>query len=206
MDTAELLEIVRRDLDPTTLAIVEAKLADAGRLSIIRDAFMEGKDALAVKMIRDLDPCRDVEMLPLSAVFYQGLQPGEVTQITARPQRCPFRPRQLWIARDVASRIAIHDIKIGNRSQFAQSGDVPGDVFAVDMPVIEPEYVPNEDDPNRPLTKLVELRVRGSDRMLTFHAEECQTAMDLVVVIANISDTPIHRFGAVILGATKNGW
>ena len=55
------------------------------------------------------------------------IKPGERRQITARPQRVAFRPERLTI--ENAERWIVHDFKIGNRSQFAQSGDVPGSIF-----------------------------------------------------------------------------
>lgn len=52
-------------------------------------------------------------------------------QITARADR-HFRPDRLVISDGFggAADWIVNDIKIGNRSVFAQSGDVPGDVFA----------------------------------------------------------------------------
>lgn len=55
------------------------------------------------------------------------IKPGERLTVTARPQRVAFRPERITI--ENADRWLVHDFKIGNRSQFAQSGDIPGSFF-----------------------------------------------------------------------------
>lgn len=58
------------------------------------------------------------------------VMPTQSVQITARPMRGPFRPERLFIS-GVAADWIINDIVIGNQSQFAQTGDIPGEMFAV---------------------------------------------------------------------------
>src|SRR5262245_34728730 len=65
--------------------------------------------------------------LPLSSGV--NLLPGTKAVITSRPQD-PFRPERIVIGGNPESWI-VNDIKVGNRSQFSQSGDVPGAVFSV---------------------------------------------------------------------------
>jgi hypothetical protein len=55
------------------------------------------------------------------------IKPNERLCISARPQRIAFRPEQIEIKN--ADRWIVHDFKIGNRSQFSQGGDIPGDFF-----------------------------------------------------------------------------
>jgi hypothetical protein len=55
------------------------------------------------------------------------VKPGERLLIHARPQRVAFRPERISI--ENADRWLVHDFKIGNRSQFAQSGSIPGSFF-----------------------------------------------------------------------------
>jgi hypothetical protein len=64
----------------------------------------------------------------------------------------------------------VNDIKIGNRSQFVQSGDVPGDLFA---------------------TNAIDTFVRF---------ESAQTAMDVVVVVTYIglNESGCPFFGAMV--------
>lgn len=54
------------------------------------------------------------------------IQPSQSAQITARPQAL-FLPERIVIANSV--HWAVNDVKVGNVSQFAQSGDVPGQAF-----------------------------------------------------------------------------
>ena len=73
------------------------------------------------------------EVLPLSND--QLIKPGQSARITVRPQVLSFLIQRLFISRgeDVdgnASDWLVNDIKIGSRSQFAQSGCIPGDMFA----------------------------------------------------------------------------
>jgi hypothetical protein len=102
----QVMAVVRKDLDPATVAIVEDLLHNGERLLVIRDAFLEERDALAVKMIRDLDPNRNMSLLPISVDLRnrpysqpEGVVTNQAFQITARPQRCPFRPRYLLLRR-----------------------------------------------------------------------------------------------------------
>ncbi len=61
---------------------------------------------------------------------------ASTAQITSRPQRVAFRPERVFVSSaDIggsgsAANWIINDITIGNRSQFAQSGALPGDMFS----------------------------------------------------------------------------
>jgi hypothetical protein len=207
-DISKILEVVRRDLDPQTLAIVEELIHDGHRLTVIRDAFMEEKDALAVKMIRDLDPMRNMSLLPFSSTFREVIQPTRSFLIIGRPQRSPFRPRYLILARETAMSVDINDIKVGNRSQFEQTGDVPGEMFAVDVPEGMLEAAPV--DPVTHTTPVYTLRInaRGVERLpLPIDFETVQPSQDLVVVGTNITDKPLTNFRGAFIGArSEDPW
>jgi len=98
------------------------------------------------------------EVLPMSTGV--AIQNSQSAQITARPQRVAFRPERVFISGAGTSGGAadwiVNDIKIGNRSQFSQSGDVPGDMFATN----------------------------AIDGFVSF--ETAQTAMDVVMVVTYI--------------------
>jgi hypothetical protein len=66
-------------------------------------------------------------ILPLSSGSI--ILPNTSVQVTARPQNVAFRPERIVIGGTPADWI-VNDIKIGNRSQFSQSGDIPGELFA----------------------------------------------------------------------------
>jgi len=101
---------------------------------------------------------------------------GLTAQITSRPQRVAFRPERVFVsAADIggsgsAANWIINDITIGNRSQFAQSGALPGDMFATE----------------------------AIDSFVTF--ETAQTAMDVVMIVtyqgATEGGTPFY--GSII--------
>lgn len=61
---------------------------------------------------------------------------GESALITARPQSQGIRPDRLFISGvgtpGGAGDWVVNDIRIAGKSQFLQSGDVPGDMFATD--------------------------------------------------------------------------
>lgn len=59
--------------------------------------------------------------------------PKAVVQVTERLQM-PFRAEQIVIEERPFDWV-VNDIRIGNRHQFAQSGDVPGDLFGPDAVV-----------------------------------------------------------------------
>ncbi len=57
--------------------------------------------------------------------------PNTSAQVTSRPQTHAFRPERIVIG-GTPKHWVVNDIKVGNRSQLAQSGDVPGEMFAFD--------------------------------------------------------------------------
>jgi hypothetical protein len=67
----------------------------------------------------------DRVILPLSSGV--NILPNTSAQITARPQLCAFRPERCIL--QGPDNWVINDVKVGNQSQFAQSGDIPGEVF-----------------------------------------------------------------------------
>jgi hypothetical protein len=120
------------------------------------------------------------EVLPLSTGV--RVKPGQSAKITARPQRVAFRPERFFVSDSGsvnkgswwkrlwpwysapqskgASDWIINDILIGHRSQFAQSGDIPADMF----------------------------RSNAIDSFVSF--ETAQTAMDVSVVATYIGSNP----------------
>jgi hypothetical protein len=98
------------------------------------------------------------DILPLSTGV--PILPTQSAQITGRPQARAFRGDRFMVSNagtaGGAADWIINDIKIGNRSQFVQSGDVPGDLFAVN----------------------------AIDTFVRF--ETAQTAMDIVIVVTYI--------------------
>jgi len=101
---------------------------------------------------------------------------ASTAQITSRPQRVAFRPERIFVSStDIggsgsAANWIINDITIGNRSQFAQSGALPGDMFSN----------------------------QAIDSFVTF--ETAQTAMDVVMIVTYQGGTEggTPFYGAII--------
>ncbi len=74
----------------------------------------------------------DRVVLPMSSGV--EILPNTSAQITSRPQDVAFRPERIVIGQAGTDKGAadwiVNDVKVGNKSQFSQSGDVPGDLFA----------------------------------------------------------------------------
>jgi hypothetical protein len=100
--------------------------------------------------------------------------PTQSAQITGRPQTLVFKIGRFVISNaGTAGGSAdwiVNDIKIGNVSQFVQSGDVPGDMFA---------------------TNAIDTFVRFAP---------AQTAMDVVVVVTYIglNESGCPFYGAMV--------
>ena len=117
----------------------------------------------------------DREILPMSTGG--TAVPFKVSaQITSRPQRVAFRPERVMISNGGtafgSADWIVNDISIGNRSQFAQSGQVPGDMFAIN----------------------------AVDSFISF--ETAQTAMDIVMTVtyvgANVDPGSCPFYGSIL--------
>jgi hypothetical protein len=134
------------------------------------DAFPFPARAAVVSAPMPTQANRDI--LPMSTGV--PILPTQSAQITGRPQVLVFKIGRFVISNAGTSGGAadwiVNDIKIGNRSQFVQSGDVPGDLFA---------------------TNAIDTFVRF---------EAAQTAMDVVVVVTYIglNESGAPFFGAMV--------
>lgn len=184
--------ILEQKLDPSTLAIVRAALDDSDRMAVIRDAFLEGKDAQAVQMIRDLDPIGIRKALGVdSGIEIEG---SRLAQIMANPQ-IPFHAISLVVSARCASHFNIEDIRVGNHSQFLNSTAIAADLFTTD------DFLHGEVDENGLYT--IKISKHAEERLpLRIDAPVCQVGQGLVVVVTNI-DRVSHRFYGAFIGQTK---
>ena len=121
------------------------------------------------------------EALPLNSGDV-AVHTGGTLQITSRPQRPAFRPERFFVSAPVGGDIAetasswiINDITIGNKSQYAQAGQLPGDMFSS----------------------------TAIDSFISF--DTVQTAMDVVIVTTYIGTSGIEnpvRFVGGMLGTS----
>jgi hypothetical protein len=191
--TAQILEIVRNSLDSKTTRLIEEALKNSDRIAIIRDAFLEGRDLEAVKMIRDLDP------VGIRRILGCGTQGREVpargsAQIMTRPQ-LPFTPNRFIVSRGSYS-FLIADIKVGNRSMWVQAGDIDADLFANDAPIFE-----GERDADGFL--VIKISAQVESRLgIPIDMPEVLPGQEITVVIHNASDED-QTFNGAFLGTTR---
>jgi len=187
------------------------KLEDAHRFAVIRDAFLEGRDRDAVTLIRQLSDRAvkdegEFALLPMSS-WEAGstFHPGQRATLTARPQVEAFRGVTLLVGQ-ASSGMLITDIRVGNRTMFAQAGSIPADVFSrsSEEAIIA---LPRGDDPLRPelhdrdISRLARVYIEASTlaRMVPLGMEICQAGMDITLDLYNptVSALPWH---AVLVG------
>lgn len=83
----------------------------------------------ASTMYRNADPQHAYDqILPMQSTGV--IAPGGAASITARPQTFAFQPHRVVIPLSLATDFIIVDMKVGNRSQFVQTGAVSAETFA----------------------------------------------------------------------------
>lgn len=86
------------------------------------------KQAGAGVVLRDQVPTKARRLvLPMSSTG--TIAGGSSATITARPQTIAFKPQRITIPATIAPDFTIEDIKVGNKSQLAQSGSLPAEAF-----------------------------------------------------------------------------
>lgn len=187
----QVLKIVAPYLDKATLAIVESALAADERMAVIRDAFLEGRDHEAVHMIRALDPVGRWVLLPCSTMM--RIEPTQSVQITCRPQHGPFDPCHLLVSRSCAD-FLLNDVRVRNRSQFLQSGDVPLDPFVVDAPALDVLLMREADAGGEtPINEEIVVKINRSGSQLLgvrLDIEPVDEGGELVLVVTNNGTAP----------------
>jgi len=147
-------------------------------------------------MIRSLDPIGRWGILPCGTGL-TPIAPGQSAQITARPQGGDFDPRYLLVSRACAD-FMLNDIRVMNRSQFLQSGDVPLDPFVVDSPSLElfdppPRSTVVGDEP-APADewKIIRIDRMGSQLLgVRLDIETVHRGDDIVLVVTNEGTTDV---------------
>lgn len=86
------------------------------------------KQAGAGVVVRTQEPTK-ARKLVLPMASSGTVAAGSSATITARPQTIAFKPQRLLIPATIAPDFTIEDIKVGNKSQLAQSGSLPGEAF-----------------------------------------------------------------------------
>lgn len=86
------------------------------------------KQAQSGVIVRDQPPTKARRLvLPMSSTGV--VNAGTSATITARPQTIAFKPVRITIPATIGPDFTIEDIKVGNKSQLAQSGSLPAEAF-----------------------------------------------------------------------------
>lgn len=129
-------------------------------------------DAAVRQFILTVAPDQRTIRQPLPLNSQGACLPGQRVEIVARPQSIAMRPERIVISQNAAD-FLIHDIRVGNRSQLAQEGVLPGDVFAAE----------------------------AVDTFVAF--ETIQTAMDFTIIVEYVGTNPEGEvFNAVVFGVS----
>lgn len=120
-------------------------------------AKIKGAGALSYKPT-SYNTARDV---PIGFDSVTAVPAGATATLVQRPQE-PFRPSRLFIPSDIAGAILVADIKVGNKSQLASNGALPGRMFQENATGVE------------------------------LGLDTCDPAIDLVLSVINISGAPIR--------------
>lgn len=129
---------------------------------------------------------------------YQPIAPNATASIAARPQSRSFRGDRVAIPDDIAERFVIADIKVGNRSMFLQSGDVPASAFAMRIADATPLFKLAERNGDGPHELVMATPARLEfGRAMTF--DVCNVAQDMTLIVTNVSGEP-SVFRGLVLG------
>lgn len=100
---------------------------NAARMAAMRQAAAY-KQVQSGVIVRDQQPTKARRLvLPMSS--NGTVAAGSSTTVTARPQTIAFKPIRLTIPATIGPDFTIEDIKVGNKSQLAQSGSLPAEAF-----------------------------------------------------------------------------
>ena len=86
------------------------------------------KQAGAGVVLRDQAPTK-ARRLVLPMASSGTVAAAASSTITARPQTIAFKPQRIVVPATIAPDFTIDDIKVGNKSQLAQSGSLPAEAF-----------------------------------------------------------------------------
>lgn len=86
------------------------------------------KQAQAGVVVRDQLPTK-ARRLVLPMTSTGTVNAGTSATITARPQTIAFKPIRITIPATIGPDFTIEDVKVGNKSQLAQSGSLPAEAF-----------------------------------------------------------------------------
>lgn len=148
-----------------------------------------------VERVKMSDRDWGVKYSMLSMVSNSEIPPGQMAQITARPQ-ITFRGMRLAVTDTSAPFFGIQDIRVGHRSVFPQSGRIPAEAFACHL-VGQAKLLVERIGPEPFSISIQETAVEEFGKALPFPT--CLVAQEMMIYLENTSDRP-RRFEGFIIG------
>lgn len=211
MDEA-ILKILEEKLDSRQIAEIRLAIEDANRITVIRDAFLSGKDVEAISLIKHLDLTKSLDearkKIDSKANTVLGIRrtilgistmvpPGSTQVITVRPQRV-FKVDRLAVSRLCSSYFIISSIRVGNQYQEVALSEIAADL-------LETSFDESSLIFNREPGELIEVKIDSfveSRIGIPIDMDTCQTAQDLSMFVMNTDLENSRRFSALYLGVT----
>lgn len=128
------------------------------------------------------------------------IEPQQSAQISVRPYCEEFTPTHFVTG---VAGFMINDIRIGNRSQFIQLGDIPSEAFRMNVSGRDLILRPGQEVGSAQLD-IPEREIEGLPMACSsFRWDRCLTAMDIVIVVTNVSDVSVE-FRAWFIGIQRS--
>ena len=152
-------------------------MSTIGGRGFVREVFVFDAEKNAFRRVGEVD-ANGVGRSDDGAGDGISLVQGKLYRIVGRPQRVAFRPERVNIGKGTtpngAADWVVHDIAVGHRSQFAQSGPIPGDMFGS----------------------------QAIDSFVSF--DTIQTAMDFSMDVSYQGPNPSEPFTCAVLGTAAS--
>lgn len=107
------------------------RATQASQAALYERAYLQAAAAQRAKggfTVREQSPRKARrQVLPMASTG--AVAAGTSVTITSRPQTIAFKPERVIIPSTIAPLFTVDDIKVGNKSQFVQSGSLPGEAF-----------------------------------------------------------------------------
>jgi hypothetical protein len=166
-------------------------------------AYLQAWEHLRAEKVTEQEPQVRDAMLAICAGV--PILPRQWAQITVRPQ-VPFRGRRVAIPDRIARHFVIHDLKVGNCSQFPCCQDVPGEAWAVrlqGMPILEIATEIEQREGKEHIVvpiRVIDAGIAELGRALTMTT--CQPCQDIVVCVTCVDEKTLrgHPFEMLIFG------
>lgn len=164
----------------------------------LRDAIILDQADRAFEILEELGYKKAVRPNAcIGCCMNEALEPAQTAQIVVRPQCEEFTPTHF--VTDVDG-FMINDIRVGNRSQFLRTDDIPSEAFRMSVSAGDLILRPGQTIGSAQLDIPESGEIEGLPMACSaFKWDRCLTAMDLTVVVTNVSAARAE-FRAWLLG------